>query len=56
MKHHRSLFLVSAFSLVTSSGFAAVPVTSGLALHLEADVGLTLDGSNRVQSWTDQAA
>jgi hypothetical protein len=33
-----------------------LPVTADLRLHLEADAGITLDGSGRVSTWADQSA
>ena len=32
-----------------------LPITDGLALHLEADSGVTTDGSDLVTGWTDQS-
>lgn len=34
---------------------AAIPVTSGLVLHLDSTVGVTYDGANLVSAWADQS-
>lgn len=44
------------FVALAGTQLVAQPITSGLALHLESDAGVTLDLNGKVQSWTDQAA
>lgn len=44
------------FALILSvSVRAGLPVTSGLVLHLDSTVGITLDGSSNVELWADQS-
>ncbi len=53
----RLLASISLATLVAASAHAAAPASiAGLSLQLEADSGLTLDGSNDVITWLDQSA
>ena len=47
------LMLASLWNM--PGAFGQVPVTSGLRVYLEADVGVTADGNGRVSIWQDQS-
>lgn len=51
----RLLSTLGLASILVAPSLHAQPVTSGLALRLEADLGVTLDLNGRVASWADQA-
>lgn len=52
-------FATAALCLAVAFAFPASaqdnPITNGIALWLRADAGVTLDASNRVESWQDQS-
>ena len=56
MKKVLFVFLIFA-ALLSAAAFAdpTPPSTSGMALWLSADSGVTMDGSNKVSVWADQS-
>ena len=52
----KGLARVGIAALICASAQAAPGAIGGLTLQLEADVGLTLDGSGNVITWQDQSA
>ena len=46
---------VATVNLSVNATSSNLPVTDGLVLHLEADSGVTTDGSGLVTGWTDQS-